>query len=450
MSGGADLFQALFHFPGRGPGNEHRLLALAAGAHGRIFMACQRRGCTGAAGAEIEAYLKGPATAAGKRALLDAPQMIQALHAIAAEQAGFFEWGPRGFAREASWGRAALGNFAVTLALRNDPRWCGRVDLAADDYGAVRFWSGPWVILLTPTGDGNAGSIPDRLQLELTAEEAVLTDPSGEVVALGPRAALVSLVAGAESTEDWTFPRDDGGPRASLAHDQSMADAAVHFEPALGAAGCPHAGATAQITDALLETLARHSPGVYAEFRECIGLIRGLETIGFADGTLASFSSPLAPGEMGINICYDGDQPRLDPFCFMWLGHELGHTRSYLIGDAGFIHGWRFLDNPDEMTRPIPRYGRSLPVRTLFQVPYVHLYELVVLLDFFNGDFAGLPWRCDRDAAEQLGADVLAEIDESFDLLAHEARLTRLGAAAVAHFRCLTAEAKRQWNRRAA
>lgn len=450
MSGGADLFHSLFHFPGEGPDSEHRLLALAAAAHGRIFMACRRRGCTGDAGHVIEAFLKGPANPLAKRRLLDTPLFIQALHAIAAEQAGFFEWGPREFARPAAWGRAALGNFQAAIELGNNSAWTGSVMLGADDYGAIRFPHSDWTLALAPTESGEFGALPDAVHFELNATAGAIRSLEGATIAQGSRAAMVSLVRGEPLRDRLCIAKDERGPLAAVVQGPTLADTSVHFEAALGQAGCPHGDATACIADQLLSSLERHSPGVYGEFCECIGLIRGLETSGFGADSLASFSSPLAPGEMGFNVCYDGERPRLDPFCFTWLGHELGHTRSYLISDAGFAHGWRFLENGDEPTRPIERYGRPLPVRTLFQVPYVHIYELVVLLDYWNGGFAGVPWQPCREAAAALGDDLLAEIDESFDLIASEARLTRLGSAAVAHFHCLAGEAKRRWHKRAA
>lgn len=148
---------------------------------------------------------------------------------------------------------------------------------------------------------------------------------------------------------------------------------------------------------------------------------------------------------MNINIIYSGDdQPMLDPFCFTWLGHELGHTKHYLIDDAAHEAGWCFLRNPGDRTAPIPRYQRSLAVRTLFQIPYVHLYELALLMAFLERGFAGLPW----DVVENpmaFGDDLVAEIREAFDLIGECADLTALGEAAVDHFRALYEGAIAHW-----
>src|SRR5262249_37449877 len=89
-------------------------------------------------------------------------------------------------------------------------------------------------------------------------------------------------------------------------------------------------------------------------------------------------------------------------------------------------------------------YGRSLTVRTLFQVPYVHLYEWVLLMDFLEADFRGLPWRVPGDATA-VGDDLAAEIEEAFALIEERARLTPLGAAALRHFREMYALASARW-----
>ena len=73
-------------------------------------------------------------------------------------------------------------------------------------------------------------------------------------------------------------------------------------------------------------------------------------------------------------------EPCADPLCFTWFGHELGHTKDYLIDTILYERGVALVRNPGERVGPIPRYGRSLPVRTLFQIPYVHLYEWAVLM----------------------------------------------------------------------
>jgi hypothetical protein len=122
----------------------------------------------------------------------------------------------------------------------------------------------------------------------------------------------------------------------------------------------------------------------------------------------------------------------------------LGHTKSYLIDSVLYEGGLSTTDNPAELVGPIPRYGRSLAVRTLFQIPYVHLYEWVLLMDFRAAGFRGLPWRVPGDAVA-VGEDIAAEIREAFGLIRGSVRLTPAGAGALAHFRHLYAMAATRW-----
>ena len=83
-------------------------------------------------------------------------------------------------------------------------------------------------------------------------------------------------------------------------------------------------------------------------------------------------------------------------------------------------------------------------VRTLFQVPYVHLFEWWLLILFMERGFAGLPWRMFDDALA-VGDDLDDEIEESFDLIRQYARLTPTGKEVVAHLRQMVAEAGARW-----
>src|SRR5207249_931724 len=136
--------------------------------------------------------------------------------------------------------------------------------------------------------------------------------------------------------------------------------------------------------------------------------------------------------------------PRLDPFCFTWFGHELGHTKDYLIDTILYKEGLVLLRNAADRTEPIPRYGRSLSVRTLFQVPYVHLYEWALLMDFWDAGFRGLPWDATAGVAAA-GDDLAAEIREAFALIEERADLTPAGAAALAHFHEFFDRAEARW-----
>jgi hypothetical protein len=148
---------------------------------------------------------------------------------------------------------------------------------------------------------------------------------------------------------------------------------------------------------------------------------------------------------MGFAVAFtDDDDPCLDPFCFTWFGHEMGHTKDYLAETVLFGQGQTLAENPADRTGLIPRYGRSLAVRTVVQVPYVHLYEWALLMDFWEGGFHGLPWRVPA-AAAAVGEDLAAEIAEAFPLIDGYARLTPVGEAAVAYFRELFERACVRW-----
>jgi hypothetical protein len=162
--------------------------------------------------------------------------------------------------------------------------------------------------------------------------------------------------------------------------------------------------------------------------------------------TLASFSLPTQPGILNINVAYShDDQPILSPFCFTWIGHELGHTKHYLIDDAAYQAGRCFVRNPGDWTGTLPRYGRRLAVRTVFQIPYTHLYELALQIAFLERGFAGLPWDVEDDPLE-FGDDLVAEIGEAFQLIGEWAELTPCGREAVDHLRLLYDQALSRWD----
>jgi hypothetical protein len=206
-----------------------------------------------------------------------------------------------------------------------------------------------------------------------------------------------------------------------------------------------HAGLTGAVIQALVDAIHENSPAIHDEMSRFLTAVRGYELPPRADQTLSSFSWPTLPGIMNINILYsENDQPLLNPFCFTWLGHELGHTKHYMIDDAIHEAGWSFLRNPADRTSTVRRYGRSLAVRTLFQIPSVHLYELALLTAFLEHDFAGLPWDVVEDPVA-FGDDLLAEIRESFDLIREWADVTPLGVAAVNHLGSIFESAAARW-----
>jgi hypothetical protein len=192
------------------------------------------------------------------------------------------------------------------------------------------------------------------------------------------------------------------------------------------------------------DEMTRNSPGMHSEFCEFVRGILGFDLDGRGDGIVQSFSEPTRPRMMGFNVPFDAaGQPRLCPFFVTWLGHELGHTKLYLIGSIGWREGWRFLRNPGDPTGIIPRYGRSLSVRTLFHIPYTHLYEWTMLMDACEDASDEEP---DPAADPNLfGEDLRAEIEESFERLAMVADLTPTGRRALDHFQQMFAAVERRW-----
>jgi hypothetical protein len=239
-----------------------------------------------------------------------------------------------------------------------------------------------------------------------------------------------------------------GSPQARFERASRLGRTRIRFEPIAGEAPTHHAELTGAIVGSLLAAIERHAPHIHGQLCQSIRTIHGFELPDYGNGHIASFSQPTAPGVIGFNVSYTAaDEPRLSPYCFMWLGHELGHTLNYLVSDVAFTHGWRFLENPGESTPVIPRYARSIKMRTLFQIPYVHLFEWWLLLLFDRGRFAGLPWHA-FDDTRAVGDDLRDEIAESFELIDQHARLTPMGRAAVARFRELAAEAESHWRAR--
>jgi hypothetical protein len=148
---------------------------------------------------------------------------------------------------------------------------------------------------------------------------------------------------------------------------------------------------------------------------------------------------------MNINVSYsDGHQPHLDPFCFTWFGHEMGHSKNYLIDTVLYGEGIALVLNPGDRSEVVPRYGRTFTVRTLFQIPYVHLYEWALLMDFADAGFRGLPWHVPAEF-ELLGDDIELEIEEAFGCIDRYAQLSAWGQTALSYFHELFDRAKARW-----
>ncbi|MFO0896575.1 MAG: hypothetical protein U0836_04000 [Pirellulales bacterium] len=343
-----------------------------------------------------------------------------------------------------------IGNVAAGLLLEECPTWRGRIALDADEFGLVSFYRSDWSLWL---GGEHNGAFAIRgaaaIELDLGRFECRFHLQGDERPFLSlPRVDCLRMLTTRGQPLDprlLRYPHPDLQPRVQQA--TPLAGGATLFEPSC----CPRfdlqAPLAGGIAAALVESLAANAPGVAREFAEHVAVIRGFGLPEGAGGRLGSFSQPWRRGVVGLNVaCTPAGEPLLSPYCFTWLGHELGHQRHYAIDLLAAARGLRFVENPARLSPPITRYGRPLCVGTLFQVPYVHLYEWQLLMDYLEGGFAGLPWAMPEET-EAVGADLEAEIREAFVLVGEYAELTELGALTLAHVRGLTDQFAGRWRR---
>jgi hypothetical protein len=219
----------------------------------------------------------------------------------------------------------------------------------------------------------------------------------------------------------------------------------VRYEPVTFGDEEGYSALTGGVVTAILNAIARHSPAIRSEFNSLMSVVRGWELLAADYGTIQSFSDPTLPRVMGMNVTYAADhEPQICPLCFTWFGHELGHTKSYLIETILHVRGEALTTNQSECTDVIERYGRALSFRTLLQVPYTHLYEWTLLMDFLDGRFSGLPWEITDDPIA-FGDDIHSEIVEAFTRIERGSQLTPCGAAAMSRLHSLCSEAQVRW-----
>jgi hypothetical protein len=397
----------------------------------------------------IRAFAVGPAPAAVKRRLLCHPLFVEGLHALAPFSPVLRRWhdsvttsptpAPVG------GDGAALGNVALVARLRSDRGWRGEQDCCTDVLGRVGFPLSDWS--LTVRTDRGDVLTRQPVTVALGPDRAAwrLGGAGGPFLVTSREACLRMLVDNADPPDPPRVEYPDPHVRPCVQCAARLGRSGVRYDPVAFPSGRGHAGVTGGLVRRLFAAVRRNAPAVYHELRAYIRAVRGFELPPTPTGVVGSFSDPTLPGVMGINVGYTpADDPCLDPLCFTWLGHELGHTKNYLIDTVLHAGGLALTANPAEVVGPIPRYGRPLPVRTLFQIPYVHLYEWALLTDFRAAGFRGLPWRVPAGVAAA-GEDLAAEIREGFGLIRECARLTPAGLAALAHFRGLYARAADRW-----
>jgi hypothetical protein len=452
MSGATGLLSRLFGAPGHPTQGLGDLARRAAAAHAGLLTRARARADPALARplAAVLTFLGGPAPAAQKRRLLCHPLLIEGLHELAPFSAELRRWHDRVTtsppAPVVPAARASLGNAALVALLRTDRRWQGEQTLCTDAFGRVGFPLSDWTLMLCT----DRHDVLTRQAVTLTLDRARaswrLAD-GGEPLLVTSREDCLRMVVDNADLADGRrieFPSPRVRPRLECAC--RLGRSRVRYDPVVFPDRRTHAGLTGGVAERLVAALRRNSPAVYREFRTFIHAVRGFELPASPHGVVGSFSDPTIPGVMSLNVPYaPHDEPCLDPLCFTWLGHELGHTKDYLIDTVLYERGVALVRNPAEWVGPMPRYGRSLPVRTLFQIPYVHLYEWAVLMDFAEGGFRGLPWAAPADVTAA-GDDLAAEIREAFELIPGWVRLTRAGEAALGHFRELFAAASARWN----
>jgi hypothetical protein len=448
----AAFVRSLFGPPGGPAANHKELLEQAAAALADLLLrACARQDPTLERSlTPIRAFLRGPAPEAEKRRLLCHPLFIEGLHTLAPFSAELRRWHdsvaptPAGQAVPAA--QASLGNVALLLLLRADRRWQGEHDLCTDVLGRIGFPFCDWSLALKTDGGDCLASRAVRLRLDHDQASWRLGDTAETPFLEMSRDDCLRMLVDNDDPCDLQrlrYPNARVKPRLQRASPLGASN--IRYDPVGFQDFQAHAGLTGGLVKRLLVAIRRDSPAIYRELCTFMHTIRGFEFPPSANGVVASFSDPTLPGVMGINVSYTPrHEPRVDPFCFTWIGHELGHTKDYLNDNILYGKGQALVHNPAESVGPIPRYGRSLAVRTLIQVPYVHLYEWALLMDFWEADFRGLPWRVSGDMVA-LGNDLAAEIEEAFALIEGRACLTALGVTAVGHFRALFAQALTRW-----
>jgi hypothetical protein len=457
-----DRFVArLFEMPGDPDRSAEPLLGRAAKAHRRL-LDCAASEQTASRPANrllpgISALLKRLPDPLLRRRFLVDPAFVEGLHRAIGVSRVLSEWHQRvaqpsiANVGPPATGEAThrLGNSLLTLLLYDNPHWCGQIGLRTDLYGRLRFPLSDWSIALARRGGGPACVLADELIVaQLTRQEVRLsleTQADHGLLTIRRQDWLRMFVA--------NDPAVDGGGIAYLSSDVntrlqfagSIPGWQARYEPVSLGETDGHFALTGGIIASVLGAIRRHSRRIADEFDVLMSSVRGWELPARDYGTIQSFSDPTLPRVMSINVPYAADDaPCICPFCFTWFGHELGHTKSYLIETILHVGGQRLCTNAAEYTDVVERYGRALSLRTVLQIPYTHLFEWVLLMDAIEGDFVALPWKVEENPAD-FSEEIQVEIVEAFERIEREARLTPCGHAAVSQLQELTHRAQARW-----
>jgi hypothetical protein len=452
----AALVRKLYALPGTTAPSAFDLQEQAASVHADLLeRACAHADASLARSlAPVRAFVEDRAPRTTRRRLLCHPLFIEGLHALAPVCPELRHWHDSVAADRPlpatddgdPAARASLGHVTLVCRLRSERRLEGEQTLCTDCLGRLAFPFSDWSLTLFTDADDWLGGQVVHLVLQRDQACWQLEGKGAVPFLILPCAVCRHLLLGRGAPyagERLECPLSGVRPRWQCAC--RLGHGAMRYDP-VGFQDCPeHAGLTGGLVQRLLEAIRHHSPAIYHELRAFLYMIRGFEFPTSPLGVVGSFSDPALPGVMGINIAYTPQHdPCLEPLCFTWFGHELAHTKDYLCDTILYGCGGRLLRNPGECTDLVPRYNRPLAVRTLFQIPYTHLYEWTMLMDFWEGGFRALPWSVPRTIAA-VGEDFEAEIVEAFALIEEHAQLTSLGGVALRHFHHLFSLVQSRW-----
>ena len=457
------LVSQLFRSPGCASAGTRQFLGRAASAH---FALLERAAADSANAhprlAQLPATVLShierlPARAGQHRLLLD-PAFIEGLHAAAAISPSLAVWHTAiaepsiATICQATTPEHAdrLGNSLLSLRLREDPNWQGRIALRTDHFGRLRFPLSDWSIeLLCQDAGPHAVLADESVTAILTGSDVqfVVDRCDNETIVIIPRRDWLRMLIANDSTIDGrkiVYPNRELMVRMHFAG--RIPSWRVRFEP-MTFANAAHVGSTGGLTAAILNSIRRNATNIAAEFDHLLRTIRAWGLPPAAYGTIQSFSDPTLPRVMNLNVSYTDDgAAQIDPFCLTWFGHELGHTKSYLIETILHVLGFSLTPTHGDYTDFVERYNRRLPIRTLLQIPYTHLYEWSLLIAAIENDFAALPWLIEDDPIA-FGDDLRAEIEEAFDHMHQVVQLTDCGHTVLARLWALSTEVLSGWQR---
>lgn len=440
----------LFGSPGNAPTSSKKLLHQVASVHAELLTKALSFLPEHPISSCLLQFLDGPSPVSTKRRFLCHPLVIEALHALSAHCRKLGHWHECVTAdnQEQTADRsqmAVLGNLALVVLLNTEPEWTGEILLSTDVLGRIDFPFSDWTISVNDKGHGALVNRVVQLRMECDRVFWSLEDDI-ESFLIMPRADCGRVIVDNSDqikSDQLQFLHPSIKPQLRLARKIGLSP--IRYDPVAFLDYNAHAGLTGGIIQRIFSSIQWNSPAIYRELCSFIHSVRGFEFRHSVAGVVGSFSDPTLPGVMNINVSYGEDhQPRLDPFCFTWFGHEMGHSKNYLIDTVLYGEGVALLLNPADRSEVVPRYGRTFTVRTLFQIPYVHLYEWALLMDFAEAGFRGLPWQMPAQF-EALGDDIELEIEEAFGAIDRYAQLSAWGHTALSYFHELFDQAKARW-----